>query len=179
MGKRQIFGRVADVVDFDRLAPPVTNHFRRSTPMPRDPSCAGVQSLIASTTTASETPTDATPGHDTLGSTGRKRKAVSNDNLVNFVKDFNHEYLARMEAQDIDKRTWRIDVMAFDTAREARIARKETQAANMDQKFYDLEVERTKNLGNMTNALLMLASSMDTLTRFCYPPPTSTSCLYS
>ena len=59
--------------------------------------------------------------------------------------------------------------MAFDRAREARIARKEMQATAMDQKFYELEVERTKNLGNMTTALLMLASSMDTLTRYCYP----------
>ena len=40
----------------------------------------------------------------------------------------------------------------------------------MEQKFYDLEVERTRNLGNMTTALLMLASSMDTLTRFDYAP---------
>lgn len=55
--------------------------------------------------------------------------------------------------------------MTFDTAREAKIARKETQAAHMDQMFYELEVERTKNLGNITTALLMLASSMDTLTR--------------
>ena len=37
----------------------------------------------------------------------------------------------------------------------------------MDKKLYDLEVERTRNLGNMTSALLMLASSMDALTRFC------------
>ena len=168
VGKRQIFGRAADIVDSDRPAPPVTNHSRRSTPTPRGPSSAGVQSPIASTTAASESPTDATPGHDTPGSTGRKRKAVGNDNLVDFVKDFNHEYLARVEAQEIDKRMWRTNVMAFDTAREERIARKESQTANMDQKFYELEVERTKNLGNMTSALLMLASSMDTLTRFCY-----------
>ena len=90
---------------------------------------------------------------------------MGTDNLVDFVKDFNQEYLARVEAQDIHKRTWRTDVMAFDTAREARIERKETQAAHMDKKFYKLEVERTKNLGNMTTALLILASSMDTLTR--------------
>ena len=121
-------------------------------------------------TAASESPTEATPGHDMPGSTGHKRKAVGNDNLADFVKDFNHEYLARVEAQDIDKRTWRIDVMAFDTTREARIARKESQATNMDQNFYELEVEKTINLGNMTSALLMLASSMDTLTRFSYPP---------
>ena len=90
---------------------------------------------------------------------------------MDFVKDFNHEYLSRIQAQDIDKRTWRTDVLAFDTAREARIAKNESLAANMDQKFYELDVERTKNLGNMTSALLMLASSMDTLTRYGSPPP--------
>jgi hypothetical protein len=54
---------------------------------------------------------------------------------------------------------------AFDTAREARIAHKDSEAINMDHKLYELEVERTKNLGNMTSALLMMASSMDALTR--------------
>ena len=46
-----------------------------------------------------------------------------------------------------------------------RFAQKETDAINMDNKMFDLEVERTKNLGNMTMALMMLASSMDALTR--------------
>ena len=41
------------------------------------------------------------------------------------MKDFNHEYLSRVEAQDSEKRTWRTDVLALDTAREARIAQKE------------------------------------------------------
>ena len=41
----------------------------------------------------------------------------------------------------------------------------------MDQKLYELEVERTRNLGNMTNALLMLASSMDALTRYSFLAP--------
>ena len=81
------------------------------------------------------------------------------------MKDVNHEYLSRVEAQDSEKRTWRTDVLALDTAREARIAQKEVQAASMDQKLYELEVERTRNLGSMTAALLMLATSMDTLTR--------------
>ena len=57
-------------------------------------------------------------------------------------------------------------MLAFDTAREARLSKKESQAADMDQKLYDLEMERTRNLGNMTSVLLMLASSMDTLTRY-------------
>jgi hypothetical protein len=41
----------------------------------------------------------------------------------------------------------------------------------MDKKLYELEVERTKKLGNMTSALLMLATSMDALTKFCHHPP--------
>ena len=57
-------------------------------------------------------------------------------------------------------------MLAFDTARERRIAQKELEVTNMDKKLYDLEVERTKNLGNMTTALMMLASSMDALIRF-------------
>ena len=169
VGRRQIFGRTADVVDSDRIAPPVPPPSRCSTPASRDPSCVGEGSPIPSTVTASESPTSATPGHNTPGSTGRKRKATGTDNLVDFVKDFNHEYLARVETQETDKRAWRLDMMAFDTAREARITQKESQAAHMDQKFYELEVERTKNMGNMTGALLMLASSMDALTRFFSP----------
>lgn len=35
----------------------------------------------------------------------------------------------------------------------------------MDHKMYELEVERTKNLGNIIGVLLMLASFMDALTR--------------
>lgn len=90
---------------------------------------------------------------------------MGTDNLVDFVKGFNHDYLARMEAQDADRRWWRTDMLAFDHARELRIIQKESQASTMDQKFYELEVERTRNLGNMSTALLMLASSMDTFTR--------------
>lgn len=167
VGRRQIFGRATDVVDSDRSAPPVPRSFRRSTPTSHGPSSIGVESPIASTTAASQSPTAATPGNETPGSTGRKRKAVGSDNLVDFVKDFNHEFLARADAQDADKQTWRAEVLAFDNAREARLSQKETQAAHMDQKFYELEVERTRNMGNMTTALLMLATSMDTLTRYC------------
>ena len=166
VGRRQIFRRAADVVDSDRLAPPVARHFGRSTPASREPSFVGVESLSPSTTAASESPQACTPGNETPGSTGRKRKAVGTDNLVDFVKDFNHEYLARVEVQDTEKRAWRNDVLAFDTAREARLTHKETQAADMDHKLYELEVEKTRNLGNMTTALLMLDSSMDTLTRY-------------
>ena len=76
VGRRQIFGRAADVVDSDRTATPATRHFGRSPPTPRDTSSVGAGSLIASTTAASESPSATTPGNDTPGSTGRKRKAV-------------------------------------------------------------------------------------------------------
>ena len=165
VGRRQIFGRAIDTVNSDRVAPAAARQFVRSSPPSRSVPAVRSGSPTPSGTAASETPTSSTPGHDTPGSTGRKRKAVGTDNLVDFVKDFNHEYLARVEAQDSEKRTWRTDVLALDTAREARIAQKEFQAASMDQKLYELEVERTKNLGSMTAALLMLATSMDTLTR--------------
>ena len=166
VGRRQIFGRSTDAVDSDRPAPLVARPCRRSTPAPRDSSLGGAGSPLGSTTTASESPTSTSPGNDTPGSTGCKRKAVGIDNLVYFVKDFNHEYLPRVEAQNVDKRAWRADMLAFDTAREARLTQKGTQAAAMEQKFYELEAECTKNLGNMTGVLLMLASSMDALTRF-------------
>ena len=177
VGRRQIFGRAADVVDTDRVVPSVARNFGHSTPVSWEASFVGVESPAPSTTATSESPQAGTPGNDTPGSTGRKRKAVGTDNLVDFVKDFNHEYLARVEAQDIEKRTWRTDVLAFDTAREARLAHKENQAADMDHKLYELEVERTRNLGNMTTALLMLASSMDTLTRYATPYTTPIICI--
>jgi hypothetical protein len=168
VGRRQIFRRATDVVDSDRfnLASPVSRHFSRPSPAPRDPPTVGVGNPLASTPTASESPTVYTPKYNTLGSTRRKHKAMRTDNLVDFVKDFNHEYISRVEAQDMEKRTWCTDMLAFDTTREARIAHKESQATNIEQKFYELEVERTINLGNMTSVLLLLASSMHTLTRF-------------
>ena len=103
VGKRQIFGRATDVVDSDRVAAPNGRHFGRSTPIPRAQCFGGVGSPIPATTTASESPTGGTPGDDTPGSTGRKRKAVGTDNLVDFVKDFNFEHLVRVEAQDKDR----------------------------------------------------------------------------
>ena len=166
IGKRQIFGRAADVVDLDRVAPPAGRSFGRSPPTPRASSTGNPSSPASSAAPAPHSPRVGTPGDDTPGSTGRKRKATGTDSLVDFVKDFNYDYLARVEAQDTDKRSWRTQVFAFDTAREAIIALKEAHSANMDDKLYNLEVERTKNLGNMTSALLMLASSMDAFTRF-------------
>ena len=170
VGKRQIFGRAIDVVDSDRVPAPVVRNFGRTPPATRSRSAGGMGSPAASGTAASESPTGGAPGDDTPGSTGRKRKAVGIENLVDFVKNFNFEYLARVESQDKEKRAWRSEMMALDTAREARIARKDSEVVSMDQKLYLLEVERTKNLGNMTSALLMLASSMDALTRSSFLP---------
>ena len=166
VGRRQIFGRATDVVDSDRPASAIARNFGRASSSPRGRGTGGLGSPAGSAATASRSPTSGTPGDDTPGSTGRKRKAVGSDNLVDFVKDFNFEYLARAETQDRDKRAWRSDILAFDTAREARLARKDEEVTSMDKKLYELEVERTKNLGNMTTALLMLASSMDALTRY-------------
>jgi hypothetical protein len=177
VGKRQIFGRASDVVDSDRVPPTSARQFVRSTPTARVQQHGGLGSPIASATTNSDSPTRVTPGDDTPGSTGRKRKAVGTDNLVDFVKDFNFDYLARVEAQDKDRQAWRSNMLAFDKAREARIAQKETHVITMDQKMYELEVERTKNLGNMTGALLMLASSMDALTRSYAQPSFNLHCM--
>jgi hypothetical protein len=177
VGKRQIFGRPTDVVDSDRLGSAATKTFARSTPSPRGAACAAASSPASSATTTPVSPREGTPGDDIPGSTGRKRKSVGSDNLIDFVKDFNFDYLVRVEAQDKDKRSWRGEVMALDIARETRIANKDAEAFHMDKKLYELEVERTRNLGNMTSALLMLASSMDALTRCCNQP--SISCAYA
>ena len=171
VGKRQIFGRASDVVDSDRVVPPVARNFGRASPTPRARDVDGLGSPVASATTAPGSRTSGTPGDNTPGSTGRKRKAIGADSLVDFVKDFNFEYLSRVEAQEKDKRAWRNEILALDTTREARIAKKDEEVNNMDQKLYELEVERTRNLGNMTNALLMLASSMDALTRYSLLAP--------
>ena len=165
VGKRQNFGRATGVVDSNKSHPPVARHFGCSLVTPRT-SSVGVQSPATSAATAPESPTEITPKDNTPGSTGRKQKVVGTDNLVDFVKDFNCEYLARAEAQEKDKRVWRSEILALDIAREARIAQKEAQVVSMDQKLYELEVEKTKKLGNMTSALLLLASSMDALIRF-------------
>ena len=176
VGRRQIFGRATDVVDSDRPAPPVARSFGRATPSPHVRVSGGVGSPSVSAAITSESPTGGTPGDDTPGSTGRKRKAVGSDNLVDFVKDFNFEYLVCVETQEKDKRAWRSDILAFDTAREARLAKKDEEVISMDKKLYELEVERTRNLGNIISALLMLASSMDALTRYTI---LSLSCWFS
>jgi hypothetical protein len=162
VGKRHIFGRPADVVDSDRISSPPAKNFGHTPPSPR----TAVHVAVNTSSTTAPTPSpEGTPGDDIPGSTGRKRKSTGTDNLVDFVKDFNYEYLARVESQERDRKTWRTEVMVLDTAREARIAQKDSEASSMDNKLYELEVEKTRNLGNMTSALLMLASSMDTLTR--------------
>jgi len=142
VGRRQIFGRATDVVDSDRPAPAIARNFGRASSSPRGRGTGGVGSPAGSAATASGSPTSGTPGDDTPGSTGRKKMVVGSNNLVDFIKDFNFEYLARAETQEKDKRTWRSDILAFDTAREARLARKDEEVTNMDQKLYELEVEK-------------------------------------
>lgn len=88
-GNRQIFSRAMDVVDSDRVAPSVPRQFICFPLIPRVYPVVGKRSLIGSATTASQSLTRTTPGDDTSRSTGRKRKAVDTDNLVDFVKDFN------------------------------------------------------------------------------------------
>lgn len=170
VGKRQIFGRAAAMVDSDRLSQPAPRQFGRSPSATCSASTAGAASPTTSSATLPESPRARTPGDCTPGSTGRKRKATGPDGLVESVKEFNTDFLARVDAQDTDRRAWQTQLFAIDTAREARLALKEAQTMNMDEKLYSLEVERTRNLGNMTSALLMLASSMDALTRFCTLP---------
>ena len=87
VGKRQIFGRAADVVDSDRLSSPPPKQFGRSPPSPRAAACVRTGSPATSSTTLPTPPTTGTPGDDIPGSTGRKRKAVGTDNLVDFIKD--------------------------------------------------------------------------------------------
>jgi len=171
VGKQQIFGRAANVVGSDRLSSPPAKAFGRSPPSPSVAVSVGVGSPAARATTAPASPMVGTPEDGLPDLTGRKHKAVCNDNLVDFVKDFNYDYLARVESHERDKRSWRSDVMALDMARESRIAQKDAEAVSMDKFFYELEVERINFLGNMTSALLMLATSMDALTRFCHHPP--------
>jgi hypothetical protein len=166
VGKRQIFGRSTEAVDSDRPAAPARRTFARGSPAAVDPGRADAGSPATNATTTPTSAAQGTPGDDTPGSTCRKRKSSGTDNLVDFVKDFNFDYIAHIEAQDQDKRVWRTDVMAFDIAREARIAKKDAENLILEQKLYELEAERTRNLGNMTSALLMMASSMDALTRY-------------
>lgn len=166
VGKRQIFGKPTDVVDSDRPAAPARKHFGHNPPVAFIPSCVLACSPTTSATTTPSSTIPATPNDATPGSTGHKQKSSGTDNMVDFVRDLNYEYVASAKSQDKNKRIWRSDVMAFDTAREARIARKDAETFNMEQKLNELETKKTIFLGNMTTALLMMASSMDALTRF-------------
>lgn len=101
VGRRQIFRIAMDVVDSERLIlSPVARHFGQSRPLPRVLSFVAEKSLIANAATTSESPMTPMLEDDTSGSTGRKRKVVGTNNLGDYVKDFNHEYLARVQAED-------------------------------------------------------------------------------
>jgi hypothetical protein len=69
VGKRQIFGRAADVVDSDRLSSPPSKQFSRSPPSPRAAAFAVGSSPASSATTTPVFPLSGTPGDDMPGST--------------------------------------------------------------------------------------------------------------
>lgn len=55
------------------------------------------------------------------------------------MKDFNYEYLARVEGQDKDKRAWRSEMLAFDTARETNNCTKRVGSHKHGQKIVRIE----------------------------------------
>lgn len=95
---------------------------------------------------------------------GRKRKSVGMDNLVDFVKDFNHDYFEQVDAQEHDRHIWRSEVLALDAVCESCIAAKDVSTDIMDKMLYGLELQKIMNMGSMSNALPMIANSMDALT---------------
>lgn len=98
---RQIFGRASDVVNFDCLALLVCRHFGRC-PLPPYVACLLTISLVMLHARTFDTSMDGILGDNTPRSIGRKKKAFGIDNLVDFVKDFNHDYLACMEVQEFE-----------------------------------------------------------------------------
>lgn len=100
VGKRVIFGRAADVLDLDRVSQPPPRHFGRSPSTPRVNPTDASGNPVSSSATRPVSPAARTPGDSTPGSTGRKRKSSGNESLVDFVKDFNSDYNARVEVQD-------------------------------------------------------------------------------
>ena len=118
VGRRQIFRSAMYVVDFERLIlSPVARYFGQSPLLPRVPSFVADESLIVNAATTSESPMTPTLEDDTSGSTGRKRKVVGTNNLADYIKDFNHEYFARVQAKDTIIHTWGSDILTFDTAK--------------------------------------------------------------
>lgn len=117
-----------------------------------------------------------TPDDGTPSSGRRKRKVAGTDNLE---RDLYEDYLAPVDAQDAEERAWRSSMLKLHSDREARLASKDAQAATMEECLYQLEVKRTArmermyelemqkqlNIGNMTNALLKMANSIENMTR--------------
>jgi hypothetical protein len=192
-GQRPIHSAM-NVVDTHRIAPTVPNRIGRGattsapkmqplgavsnadSPSATTPSAPGTRS----STTPSKSPDNTTLVDRPLSSSGRKRKNCGTDNLIDFVKDFHHDHMARVEVQEVEKRPSRSNIPAPETKREARVAVKETTSiismeerlyelevrkTRMEERLYELEAQKTANMGNMTSALLMMASSMQTLTR--------------
>jgi hypothetical protein len=65
------------------------------------------------------------------------------------VKEFNHNYLSHVKIQYGEKRMWKSNILAFDHAYRMQLAQKEGMTIDMDQELYELEVQKTTNLGKM------------------------------
>lgn len=134
VGRRHIFTCGMDVVDSGRVLPSVPRQFGRSLAYPHPTPMVELGSPLMltptlnanawSSTIGSKKPSDTTSGDYTSRSTGHKRRMVGIDNLVDFIKDFNHDYISRVKVQDRDKRLWRSKVLAFDHACEEWLAQK-------------------------------------------------------
>ena len=59
-----------------------------------------------------------TPGDGTVGNTNHKHRQCRVDNLVDFVKDFNQDYLARVQMQENEKRLHCSNIFALAKERE-------------------------------------------------------------
>ena len=88
VGRRQIFGRATDDVDSDRPAPSVPRSFRHSTPTSHGPSSIGVESPIASTTAASQSPTTATAWKRHTGVNWQEEESHGHRQLGGFCEGF-------------------------------------------------------------------------------------------
>lgn len=183
------------VVDTQRIVPAVPNRFERgaTTSAPKmqplgagsnaDSPSATTPSPSAPGTRSSTTPSQSrdstTSGDRPVSSSGCKRKQCDTDNPIDFVKDFHDDHMVRVEVQEVEKRPSRFHIPSPDSKREARVVVKETTSTSMEERLYELELRKTRmeerlneleahktvNMRNMTSAMLMMASSIQILTR--------------
>ena len=91
---------------------------------------------------------------------GRERKT-----MVDFVMDFNNDYLDRVNVEERGKRPWREGVLALGAAHKGCKALQEATSSNMDKMLHELEVQKMAYMGIMTNAFIKMAPSIHELTR--------------